>query len=111
MILYSVPTREFMRRRITAHVVPILLIAFVLARLVPAQSTSPIRYFYDDLGQLTKVVDKNGDAATYSYDAVGNLLSITRSTVSGEPTILGFTPQKGSAGLTVTIEGHGFGAT
>lgn len=38
----------------------------------------PINYSYDDLGRLIGVVDKNGDAATYSYDAVGNLLSISR---------------------------------
>ena len=34
-----------MRRRITVQVVPFVLIAFVLARLVPAPSTPPIRYF------------------------------------------------------------------
>lgn len=34
---------------------------------------------YDDLGRLSQVIDGQG-VATYNYDAVGNLLSITRST-------------------------------
>jgi len=40
------------------------------------------KYFYDELGQLVGVLDGQGDAALYTYDAVGNLLSIDRSTVS-----------------------------
>ncbi len=36
-----------------------------------------ITYLYDDLGRLVRVIDENGDAATYHYDAVGNVLSIT----------------------------------
>ncbi|MEK7869074.1 MAG: RHS repeat domain-containing protein [Nitrospirota bacterium] len=34
---------------------------------------------YDDLGRLSKVIDGQGNVATYTYDAVGNLFSITRS--------------------------------
>ena len=102
-----------MRRRISAQVVPFVLMAFVLASVTPGQSTSSIRYFYDDLGRFTKVVDQNGNFATYSYDAVGNLLSITRSTTPGGNAlaIFGVTPQKGSADQTVTIDGQGFSAT
>src|SRR5438552_8608909 len=86
--------------------------ALLFAITASAQST-PIRYFYDDLGRLTKVVDQNGNFAVYSYDAVGNLLSITRSTTPGGNAlaILGVTPQKGSVGQTVTIDGQGFSAT
>ena len=35
---------------------------------------------YDDLGRLSQVIDGHGYVATYVYDAVGNLLSITRNT-------------------------------
>ena len=37
-------------------------------------------YIYDDLGRLSQVIDGQRNVATYSYDAVGNLLSITRNT-------------------------------
>ena len=77
-----------------------------------AQSSNPIQYFYDDLGRLTKVVDQNGNVATYSYDAAGNITSIQRSTVSvNAPAIFSFAPQSGPIGQTVTIQGQGFSAT
>ena len=38
------------------------------------------QYIYDDLGRLVQVIDGQGNVATYTYDAVGNLLSITRNT-------------------------------
>ena len=38
------------------------------------------QYIYDDLGRLSQVIDGQGNVATYTYDAVGNLLSITRNT-------------------------------
>lgn len=45
------------------------------------------------------------------YDAVGNLLSITRSTGGvGAPTITAFTPNTGNAGATVNVSLTGAGA-
>jgi YD repeat-containing protein len=32
------------------------------------------------MGRLSQVIDGQGNVATYTYDAVGNLLSITRNT-------------------------------
>jgi YD repeat-containing protein len=58
-----------------------ILGACLLGAGLCAQSNSPVQYFYDDLGRLVKVVDQNGNVAGYQYDAVGNLLSITRSGV------------------------------
>ena len=49
------------------------------------------QYFYDELGQLVKVVDSTGNVVEYVYDEVGNLLEIKRSTVSGLA-IFNFTP-------------------
>ena len=43
-------------------------------------SAQGVRYIYDESGRLVGAIDPAGDAAAYSYDAVGNLLSITRST-------------------------------
>lgn len=56
------------------------------------------RYIYDDLGRLHQVIDEQGDVATYTYDAVGNILSVTRGTGGiGAPTITGITPGSGNA--------------
>ena len=41
------------------------------------------QYIYDDLGSLSQVIDGQGNVATYTYDAVGNLLSITRNAGGG----------------------------
>src|SRR5207247_2138598 len=49
------------------------------------------------------------DAAGYSYDAVGNLLAISRNH-SNQTAILYFTPQSGPVGTTVTINGTAFSA-
>jgi YD repeat-containing protein len=69
-----------------------------------------VSYIYDQLGRLTGVVAENGSAAAYHYDAVGNILSITRQGPT-DVSIIQFTPQTGSPGTTVTISGTGFSAT
>ena len=53
-----------------------LCAAVVLSSAVADQA----QYIYDDLGRLAQVIDGQGNVATYNYDAVGNLLSITRNT-------------------------------
>jgi YD repeat-containing protein len=51
-----------------------------------------------------QVVDGQGNVATYNYDAVGNLLSIIRSTGGvGAPTVTGISPNSSAAGATVTV--------
>src|ERR1700677_3656550 len=91
----------------------IVLLVLFLAPSLYAQTTGPVQYYYDDLGRLTKVVDQTGKIAAYRYDAVGNLLSITRSTLPANNglAILNFTPQRGSAGTAVTIQGQGFSSS
>jgi YD repeat-containing protein len=86
------------------------LIAAILAFQCHAQQ-QPVsfRYFYDDRNQLVKVVDSTGIAIEYSYDSVGNILQISRSTVPpGTLTIFNVAPLTVSAGGTVTILGQGF---
>jgi YD repeat-containing protein len=88
-----------------------LCLAFVSA--LRAQNSTPVQYFYDDLGRLTRVVDQSGNIASYNYDAVGNLLSISRSALptNNGLAILNFTPQTGAVGTSVTIQGQGFSST
>jgi YD repeat-containing protein len=66
-----------------------------------------VSYEYDARGQLIGVVDPAGQAATYSYDAVGNLLAIGRSG-AGSVSVVSFLPLQGRAGSTVRIFGNGF---
>lgn len=73
-------------------------------------NNGPVNYIYDDLGRLVAVIDANGNAAEYSYDAVGNILSISRFTAT-QVSVINFTPESGPVGTTVTINGTGFSAT
>jgi YD repeat-containing protein len=101
------------RKRTLTGLIFLLVFLAGLVSTLSAQSNTPVQYFYDDLGRLAKVVDQNGNVATYNYDAVGNLLSITRATLPGGNglAILSFMPQQGPVGATVTIQGQGFSAT
>jgi YD repeat-containing protein len=71
------------------------------------------QYFYDEIGQLSRVVDSTGIVIEYVYDPVGNMLEIKRSTLSspGALTIFGFTPQQGPPLTTVIVQGQGFSPT
>jgi YD repeat-containing protein len=57
-----------------------LLLTFAAAD-PPLTAQSPIQYVYDEIGRLIAVIDRSGDTATYTYDAVGNILSIGRQRV------------------------------
>lgn len=73
-------------------------------------NSAPIQYVYDELGRLVSVTDPSGEAAHFSYDPVGNLLSIARA--NGQLiSVSEFTPDTGPVGTTVTIAGTGFSAT
>jgi YD repeat-containing protein len=96
-----------MRRHIRSYLAAVILLSCGTFGL--AQS-GPVQYVYDELGRLVGVIAANGDAAAYHYDAVGNLLSITRSTAT-QVSIIEFTPNGGSVGEVVTIYGTGFSAT
>lgn len=77
-----------------------------------AQTVSSVQYYYDDLGELTKVVDSTGTVIEYVYDPVGNILQIKRSSIApGTLAIFNFTPQRGGPGQTVIIQGQAFDPT
>lgn len=70
------------------------------------------QYFYDELGRLVGVVDGNGDAAVYTYDGVGNLLSIDRLTGGGTGIgIFLIAPSSAVVNTDVQLQGFGFSAT
>jgi YD repeat-containing protein len=87
-----------------------LVLVAVLLSAWAVRAQTPVRYVYDDLGRLLAVIDQNGDAATYGYDSVGNITSITR-TSAGNVKIFAFSPTSSGVGATVTLYGMGFSAT
>lgn len=100
------------RSPLTGRAWKFFLLAFVLLAFsspVPAQS-GDIAYIYDELGRLVAVVNPAGETAVYTYDAVGNILSISRRS-SALVSIVDFSPKSGPVGTSVTIHGTGFSAT
>jgi YD repeat-containing protein len=74
-----------------------------------AVSSGDINYTYDPLGRVVSVVSPT-ETATYAYDSVGNLLSVSRQN-SNLPSITAFTPASGAVGASVTIYGTAFSST
>jgi YD repeat-containing protein len=74
-----------------------------------AIEAGPFEYIYDEVGRLISVVGPT-ETVVYSYDPVGNLLSISRRS-SASVSITSFTPGSGAVGASVTINGTGFSTT
>ncbi len=87
-----------------------LLIVCRLACSPASAYAQGISYLYDELGRLIAVVSPGIGSAVYTYDVVGNLLSITRYAATAV-LIVDFIPKQGPVGTTVTIDGVGFSAT
>lgn len=66
-------------------------------------------YVYDDLGRLRGVIDPSGDAATYRYDPVGNVVGINRFS-SAELSVIEVSPRRANVGDEVAVRGTGFSA-
>ena len=94
------------------RVISSLALACLLVVALRAHAQQPsIHYVYDDLGRLVGVVDQDGNAATYTYDAVGNILAIGHHNVADTPGAVAITlvaPSKGKVGTAVSIFGRGF---
>ncbi len=82
----------------------LLLCAFAPTPTIADQA----QYIYDDLGCFSYVIDGQGNVATYQYDAVGNLLSITRNTGGVDAlTVTGLQPnQEGTRLVGVFLGGR-----
>jgi YD repeat-containing protein len=89
-----------MKQMMISKLLTVVACMLMLCMWVPALAVADqAQYIYDDLGRLSQVIDGQGNVATYNYDAVGNLLSITRSTGGvGAPTITAIMPNTGNAG-------------
>ena len=83
--------------------------ALLLAALLftGAAQAGTVQYVYDDLGRLVAVVDPAGQTTVYTYDAAGNLLSVSNN-ASSQLSVVSFTPNHGKAGDVVTIFGSAF---
>jgi YD repeat-containing protein len=68
-------------------------------------------YSYDGLGRLTGVINSDGEASFYEYDAMGNILSIRGQSPSGAVTVYSFDPVAGESGDRVEVFGIGFSPT
>jgi len=94
-----------------------IAVVILCGLLVPGTLTAQppsVYYVYDELNRLVAVVDQQGDAATYTYDAVGNILRIDRfdaTGLAGGVAISLFAPSAGAVGATVQVFGKGFGPT
>jgi len=97
-----------------------ILVAVLLGLIASAAASAyagDVKYVYDELGRLVQAIDvPTGNSATYHYDAVGNLLSITMDTPGGSggsssASISEISPDAGPIGTTVTINGAGFSPT
>jgi YD repeat-containing protein len=84
-----------------------------LLSFTPLARAQEVRYLYDELNRLIGVIDPQGNAAEYVYDAVGNILQIRRFNVDPNATlaISLVSPNKGSAGTQVQFFGKGFSPT
>ncbi|OYV48368.1 MAG: hypothetical protein B7X10_03185, partial [Burkholderiales bacterium 21-58-4] len=67
-------------------------------------------YIYDANGRLVAVTAASGSSVVYSYDALGNILSIQPLAV-GQLALFAFDPQQGTVNTQVTIQGNGFSTT
>ena len=87
----------------------LLLGSLLTCALLQAQQPITFQYIYDDLNQLSKVIDSTGVVLTYVYDPVGNILQVSRSTVSaGGLTIFNVTPTNVVTGGHPHDPGQGF---
>jgi RHS repeat-associated protein len=90
--------------------VPLLVLGLPAPPVVAATQSDPISYAYDEAGRLRAVIDPSAGAAVYTYDAVGNLVSISRQSATAT-SIIEFDSDSGPVGSSVTIYGTGFSST
>ena len=95
--------------RALCHLTRLVVVALVLWPCMV--SSDEARYFYDPLGRLNAVIDGQGNVAIYEYDAVGNILSISRTQAPTDPAVIDpVTPDVIGAGTStlITISGSNF---
>ncbi len=71
------------------------LAVIMMAFAIPVNAAT---YTYDDLGRLTSVTTASGPSSTYTYDAGGNILSVVSQ---GSPAMISSDPQNLAANVPV----------
>lgn len=101
--------RPSLRARRVPRAAACVLLAALLGG-VPGTSAATIFYVHDALNRLVAVIDHDGSLASYTYDAVGNILRIDRVDPGGggAVAITLVDPGKGKPGTTVHVFGKGF---
>jgi len=84
-----------------------ILLILAAAAAPPIARADNAQYFYDPGGRLIGMIDPTNGSAKYSYDAAGNITSITR-TASTTMGVVQFFPMTGPVGTSVTISGTAF---
>jgi len=81
------------------------LAALTLSLACAPAHAGDVRYDYDELGRLVRVIDEQGGAAVYLYGPTGNLLQILREdTPAGAPTVAAVTPGVVRRGQTRVVQ-------
>jgi YD repeat-containing protein len=82
----------------------------VLITLILLNTATAATFSYDSLGRIMQVVEADGAIVQYTYDANGNIATITSSgsTVPTPVSISVFSPGGGPVGTTVAVTGTGF---
>lgn len=90
-----------MKQMACVKVLSVVSCVLLLCVMTPmSEVADQAQYICDNLGRLSQVIDGQGTVATCQYDAVGNLLSITRNTGGiGAPTVTSITPNREGARL------------
>src|ERR1700730_6133511 len=89
------------------YLIPTVLWFATIANAVAQQVA--LRYFYDDAGQLFRVLDSTGTLIEYDYDPDGNILATNRSSVP--PTalaVLNMVPLITASDQVITVYGQNF---
>jgi YD repeat-containing protein len=82
----------------------LLVSVTLLSFFIYSAGSEEVKYIYDDVGRLYQAVDGRGNVATYNYDSVGNLLSVSRGTGGLTPPIVtDISPNAAEAWSTVTV--------
>jgi len=82
-------------------------LAVVCLLVVGHALAATVLYVYDELGRLVAEIDPSAETTTYTYDAAGNLLAVSRNS-SSQFRVVAFEPTRGKAGDTVIVYGSGF---
>ena len=86
------------------------IVCLLLVIALHSAFAQDLRYNYDAAGRLVSVIDAQGRTTTYTYDELGNLLSVQRTDTVGQVAITSVIPTQGFIGTQVQIVGFGFSA-